>query len=106
MIEIAARSISARSRAAFDGIDGIGQTDVCDAGVDEHFRLADLGAADADRAAVDLPFRDDRRLVGLGVRPQLHAGAVGELLRAIDVALDARVVDQDLRSGKIARAHA
>jgi hypothetical protein len=33
------------------------------------FGLAELGAADADRAAIDLPARDDRRLVCFRVRP-------------------------------------
>ena len=59
-------------------------------GVGEHFGLADLGAADADRAALDLPAGDDRRLVRLGVRPQRDARGVGERLHAVDVARSAR----------------
>ena len=82
MIEIEARSISASRRERVRRVDRIGQPDVGDAGVDEHLGLADLRAADADRAALDLPSRDDRRFVGLGVRTQPKARAIGERLDA------------------------
>ena len=56
MIEIVARSSEGEDAAGVRGTDGIRQTDVCDPGIDEHFRLAHLGAAHPDGAAFDLPF--------------------------------------------------
>src|SRR5262245_50212946 len=43
--------------------------DVFDARIDEHFNLAQLRAADADGAALDLPPGDERALVRLRMRP-------------------------------------
>ena len=77
-----------------DRVERIGQPDVGDARVGEHLGLAELGAADADRAALDLHPRDLRRLVGLGVRPQPHAARVGRRLHPIDVPLEPRRVDE------------
>ena len=83
----------------------IGQADVVDAGVGEHFGLAELRAADADGAALDLPARDDRRLVRLGVRPEPRAGGGGERLRAVEVVQETRAIDEDLRRRKLIEAH-
>ena len=51
-------------RGGIDRVDRVGQADVVDAGVGEHLGFADLRAADADRAALDLPARDDRASCG------------------------------------------
>ena len=76
MNESRVRSRSAITRSAFDGMQRIGEADVRDAGVGEHLRLAELRAADADRAALELQARDFGRLVRLGVRPQPMPPAV------------------------------
>ena len=71
----------------------------------EHLGLADLRAADAGRAALDLPPRDRRRFVGFRVRSQRYACSVRELLDAADISEETRAVDQDLRSGNIGYEH-
>jgi hypothetical protein len=50
------------------GIHRVRQPNVLDARLSEDLCLAELGAEDADGAAIDLPRRDNRRFVGLGVR--------------------------------------
>ena len=76
MNERCVRSSSAITRSAFDWIERIGQPDVRDAGLGEHLGLAELRAADADGAALDLPARDQRALVRLGVRTEANAASV------------------------------
>src|SRR5207249_4438567 len=77
------------------------QTDVGNPGADEHLRLADLRAADAGRAAFDLPPGHDRRLVSLRVGAEAYARLGGERLGAINVRAKCRTVDEDLRRGEI-----
>ncbi len=86
-------------------VDRIGQAHVGDAGVDEHFGLADLRAANAGGAALDLPPGNDGGFVRLRVRPEALTGRRGELLHAVDVALRARAIDHHLRRRKIAQRH-
>jgi hypothetical protein len=76
-------------------IEWIGKPDVGDAVAGEHFRLAKLGAADANGAAVDLPPRDDRTLMRFGVRPQADAARVGGRLHPIEIAKCTRAIDND-----------
>src|SRR5262249_49667691 len=52
------------------GVERIGKADILDARPDEYLRLAELGTADADRAAINLPTGDQRGFVRLGVRPE------------------------------------
>ena len=80
-----------------DGIDGIGQPDVRDAGVGEDFGLGQLRAADADRAGLDLPARDDRTLVRLGVRPQRARPPTRQRLHGRDIGVHPRAIDGDER---------
>ena len=87
-------------------MDRIGQPDIGETGGDEDFGFADFRAADADRAALDLPARDDWRLVRLGVGAQSNARFVGQRLDARDVVRDARAIDQNLWREKIGEAHA
>ena len=88
-----------------DGIERIGNPDVVDAGLGEDFRLAELRAADADRAARDLQPGERRALVRLGVRPQPQAARRRDLLHALDVAFDARLLDEHARGPEIAQPH-
>ena len=81
------------------GVGGVGQPDVLDAGVGEHLGLAQLGAAHADRARVDLQARDGGALVGLRVRPQADAGAGRARLHRADVGLEPRAIDVHARRG-------
>ena len=107
MIDSVTRSCSASTRAAFDGIDGIGQPDVRDAGVGEDFGLAELRAADADGAGLDLPARDLRTLVRLRVRPQPHARVARARLHGGDVVPAARERSMRTRGvGMVARSQA
>src|SRR4029453_7839177 len=76
-------------------IDRIGQPDVLEAGVSEHFRLAQLGAADAGGAVIDLPFRDERALVRLGVRTQSQRVPLRRIAHPLNVANGLLAVDQD-----------
>ena len=89
-----------------DRVDRVGQPDVGEPCLGKHFGLAELGAADADRAAVDLPARDQRALVGLGVRPHADAAPVGGLLHAIDVGEHPRPLDEDGGCRQIVQGHA
>ena len=85
MIEIEARFISASSRGALTGLSGIGQPDVGDARVGEHFRLAEFRAADADRAALDLPAarpRGDLCVLACG-RSRMPARGASACMRAM-----------------------
>jgi hypothetical protein len=77
-----------------DWIDRIGQSNVGEPGIGEHFGLAEFGAADADGAAVDLPARHHRALVGLRMRPHADAALIGRLLHAIDIGQRTRLVDE------------
>ena len=104
MIEIDARSISASSRGAFAGLTGIGEPDIGDAGVGEHFGFADLRAADPDRAASICHRAIDRRFVGLGVRPKRTPAASASAARGRCCSAGARD-RQDLRGGKIGQEH-
>ena len=88
-----------------DGVDRVGQPDVGEAGVGEHFGFAKLGAADADSAAIDLPPRDDRALVGLRVRPHPDAALVGGVLHAVDVGKSPPAIDDHRRRGEIVQGH-
>src|SRR5262249_8985903 len=63
----------------------------------QRLRLADLLHALADRAPRDLPQRDGRRFVGLGVRPHAHAGRAAELGHLRDVAVERVEVDDQRR---------
>ena len=78
----------AKDPFSVDRIDRVGKTDVGDAVGGEDLRLADLGAADADRAARDLDAGDGRRLVRFRVRPEAKPPRVGGRLHAIDVAVE------------------
>ena len=86
-------------------VDRVGKPDVVDAGRGEDFGLAELRAADADRAARDLHAREVRRLVRLGVRPEADAPRVRRRLHAVDVLLEARLVDEDRRGAEVAELH-
>jgi hypothetical protein len=57
--------------------------------------LPEFGAADADRAGLDLAARHQRALVGLGVRPQPDAGIVRRCLHPPDIGVEARAFDED-----------
>ena len=76
-----------------------------DARVGEHFGLADLGAADAGRAALDLPPGDRPATCGswraAAARRRRHRRAPGPGRCS---AISARAIDQDLGGGKIGRA--
>jgi len=73
---------------------------VCDehvahAGGDERFRLADLLAADADGAALELRERDLRALVRLAVRTQRDSSPVHCVGHQVEVALERVEVDDE-----------
>ena len=76
-------------------IERIGEPDVLDAGISEHFRLAELRAADADRAAIDLAFRHEWALVCLAMRTQANAIRVRRVLHSFDVVKEPPAIDQD-----------
>ena len=97
MIESAVLSRSAITRAAFDGMDRIGQPDVGDARRGEDLGLTQLGAADADGAGGNLLPGDARALVRLGVRPQRAAAAGHEACMRAMLRIDAILVDDDGR---------
>ena len=86
-------------------IQRIGNADVGDAMVGEDFRLAELGAAHADRAARDLGQRQVRALVRLRVRPEPLAGRHRDILHPLDVALDARLIHQYARRAQRGEGH-
>ena len=65
--------------------------------VGEGFGFADLGAADADRAGLDLALGDIRALVRLGVRAQLQASGPREIGHARDVAGEGVEIDHQRR---------
>ena len=77
------------------GIDRIGQPDVGNTRLGEHFSLAELRAAHASRAGVELHLRNGRALVRLRVRSQTHARARRERLHRGDVVLETRAIDED-----------
>ena len=65
--------------------------------VRQHLGLADLGAADADRAGGELPPGDLGGLVRLGVRAQLQRMPGGKFSHGRDVAIERAGVDQQRR---------
>jgi len=79
----------------------IGQPDVGDAGANENLGLADLRATDAGRTGANLPTRDDRRLVGLGVGAESNARDGRERLHPRDVVHRTGMVDQNLGCGQV-----
>jgi hypothetical protein len=89
-----------------DGIQRIGKADVLDAGVGEDFRFTELGAADADRAAADLQSGERNALVRFRMRPQPQASRIRGSLHAIQVALDARLFNEDGRCSEVSKRHA
>ena len=87
-------------------IQRIGQPDVIDSGVGEHFCFAQLGAADAYCAAAYLQAREIGGFVSFRVRAQAQSVLVCSGLHPIDVALDARLIDQYARGAEIREFHA
>ena len=77
--------------------DLVGDEHVANAGGDERLGLADLLAADADRAALDLRVRDVRALVRLRVRAQRDAAAAHGVGHQVEVALERVEVDDERR---------
>ena len=77
--------------------DLVGDEHVAHAGGDERLRLADLLAADADGAALELRERDLRALVRLRVRAQRDAGAAHRVRHQVEVALERVEVDDERR---------
>src|SRR5688572_9175325 len=93
-----ARAVEQRNYAVgVRRIDRVGEPDVADARVSEHFRLTEFRAADANGAAVELPTRDDWALVRLGVRTKANAARIRRCLHAIKIAKRRRLLDQDRR---------
>ena len=90
MIEIAARSINARRRGALAGLTGYGSRMSRDARVGEHFRLADLRAADARSAALNLPLATTGDLCVLACGRRRMPARIRERLHAVDVVQRAR----------------
>ncbi len=86
-------------------VDRVGQPDVVDAGRGKDFRLAELGAAHADRAPRNLHAGEVRRLVRLGVRPEADALRLCRRLHAVDVLFEARLVDEDGGRAEVAELH-
>ena len=68
-----------------------------DAGLAQRLGLAQLGAAHAQRAGRDLAARDVGRLVGLGMRPQLHIVRLGEGRHLGDVAVEHLEIEHQRR---------
>ena len=71
-----------------------------------HLGLRHLLAAHADRAERDLPRGDVGRLVGLGVRPQAHAGVAREVGHALQIALEGVEIDEEGRRVDLGQRHA
>src|SRR5262245_43599782 len=67
-------------------INRIGKSYVLESGSGKDFRFAQLRAADADRAVIDLPRRDQRALVGLGMRAQANGVALRRVPHPLNVA--------------------
>ena len=82
------------------GTERIRQPDVRDTCIRKHFRLAKLRAANANGAAFQLPSRDERTLVCLGVRPEANAARIRLRLHAIEIAGRLRAIDQDRGSAE------
>ena len=73
--------------------DLVGDQHVLDAAIDQRLGLADLLNAHADRAQFHLFQRNDRALVGLGVRPQVGAAAGDAVGQAAQIALERIEID-------------
>ena len=93
------RILRERGKAAQLAItdDLIAHQDVRHAAAHQRFRLADLLHALADRALRDLPQRDRRRLVRLGMRAHAHAGRARKLGHFRDVAIERVEIDDQRR---------
>jgi len=81
------------------GMHRVGQPDVLNPRVGHHLGLAELRAADAGGAGVDLPARDHRALVSLAVRSQAHARVLRERLHRHDVRTEPTTIDENPGSG-------
>jgi len=74
--------------------DLVGHENVPDSAGNHHFGFADLLAADPDGASCQLLLRDQRGLVGLGVRPDAHTGPGAELGHSPNVRCQGVQIDQ------------
>jgi hypothetical protein len=82
-----------------------GDEEIPDARGGHHLRLAHLGHADADRARRDLPARDLRALVGLGVRADLLAHRLHMGGHLLEIALETIEIEEQRGSGKLGLGH-
>jgi hypothetical protein len=103
------REIGARQESehawGVDGMNRVGKSDVSEAGGGKHLGFAQLGAANADGAAIDLPARHFGALVSLGVRPNSNAAAIGGILQTVDVSQCPLAVDEHRGRRQIAEGH-
>ena len=83
--------------------DLVGDEHVAYAGGDEGFGFADLLAADADGAALDLRERDVRAFVRLAVRAQRDGGAADRIRHQVEIALERVEIDDERRRVDVAR---
>ena len=105
MKETSVRIEQGQESRCVDRMNRVGKPDVGETCGREYFGLAKLGAANPDRSTIDLPARHHRALVGLGVRPQANAAAVGRILHPIDVAQRPLAVDDHRGRRQIVQGH-
>ena len=74
-----------------------GDVQALDTGLAQRFGLAQLGAADAKRAGGDLAAGNVGRLVGLGMRPEVHLVRLGEGRHLGDVAVEHLEIEHQRR---------
>jgi len=86
--------------------DFVGDEDVLDPALDHRLGLADLLAADADGAELDLFQSDDRAFMGLGVRPHSDAAARDPFRQAAQIALERVEIDDQGRGVDLVEGHA
>ena len=79
-----------------------GDQDRLDAAGREHLCFAELRAAQADRAGIQLHARDREALVCLGVRPQRHAGALRQRSHLLHVAAERIAIEHEHRRVQLA----
>ena len=84
----------------------VAHQDVRDAAPGEDLGFRHLLHALADRAARHLQFGDHRRLVRLGVRPQLRPGRRQQLRHVVEVGLERVEIDQQRGRIDLVLAHA
>lgn len=101
-----ARVLEQREYAiAVDGVERVGETDILHASFNEHFSLAKLGAADADRTLGDLALRQHDALMGFCVWTQTESAGDRRGLHTLQILRHPRVIDEHAWRTKVGELH-